>query len=218
MNVILFGATGMVGRSVLRECLRDDGVGSVLAVGRSATAVTHPKMRQLIQGDLFDFTATSPADLRGHDACSSASACPGREWRSPITRRLTFDLTLGWARILARLNPSLTFIYVSGAGTGGNAMWARVKGRTEDALLALLPSAYMFRLALLLPMNGEVSKTRWTRITYRFLRPLLPVWRAMSPGTVITSEELGRAMLNVARQGAASRILESRELIALGAE
>ena len=111
----------------------------------------------------------------------------------------------------------MTFVYVSGAGTGGKAMWAQVKGRTEDALLALFPSAYMVRLAALRAMNGEVSKTRWTRIGYAVFRPFLPLIRAIAPQAVITTEELGRAMIRAARQGAPKRVLESRDLRALGA-
>jgi len=96
-------------------------------------------------------------------------------------------------------------------------MWAQVKGRTEDALLALFPKAYMFRLAMLRPMNREVSKTRWTRLSYAVFRPLLPLIRAIAPGAVITSEELGRAMIRAAREGAPKRVLENRDLRALGA-
>jgi hypothetical protein len=131
--------------------------------------------------------------------------------------RLTYDLTLGWAHVLARINPQMTFVYVSGAGTGGKSMWAQVKGRTENALLALFPNAYMFRLAMLRPMNREVSRTRWTRVSYVVFRPLLPLLRALWPGGVITTEELGRAMLRVAREGAPTRVLENREMRALGA-
>jgi len=123
--------------------------------------------------------------------------------------RMTFDLTLGWARVLARIHPEMTFIYVSGAGTGGKAMWAQVKGRTEEALPALFPSASMFRLAMLMPMNHEVSKTRWTRVSYLIFRPLLPLIRAVAPGLVITTEELGRAMIRAAREGAPKRVLET---------
>lgn len=132
--------------------------------------------------------------------------------------RQTFDLTLGWARLLAEINPAMTFIYVSGAGTGGRSMWAQVKGRTESALLALFPSAYMFRLGALRPMHGEVSKTRWTRIAYAVFRPLFPLVQAIAPGAVINSDELGRAMIRVAREGAPKRVLENSDLRALGAQ
>ena len=109
----------------------------------------------------------------------------------------------------------MTFVYISGAGTGGKAMWAQVKGRTENALLALFPSAYMFRIGALRAMHGEVSKTRWTRIIYAVFRPFWPLVRVIAPGTMITTEELGRAMIRIAREGADKRVLENRDLIAL---
>ncbi len=216
MKVILFGATGMVGQGVLRECLRDDGVERVLAVGRSSTGQTHPKLRVLLRKDLFDFGAAG-AELQGYDACFFCLGVSSAGMSEADYTRLTFDLTLGWARVLARINPAMTFVYVSGAGTGGKAMWAQVKGRTENALLALFPSAYMVRLSALRPMHGEVSKTRWTRIGYAVLRPILPLLRAVAPGAVITTEELGRAMIRAARQGAPKRVLDTRDLRALAA-
>lgn len=216
MKVILFGATGMVGQAVLRECLRDDRVTGVLAVGRSSCGQTHPKLRELIRGDLFDFDGAA-AELQGYDACLFCLGVSAAGMSEADYTRLTFDLTLGWARALARLNPSLTFLYVSGAGTGGRAMWAQVKKRTEDALLALFPSAYMVRLAILRPMHGEISKTRWTRISYALFRPILPLLRAIAPGAVISTEELGRAMVRVAREGAPKPVLEMSDLRALAA-
>src|SRR5467141_2796318 len=215
MNVILFGATGMVGQGVLRECLRDDGVERVLAVGRSSTGRTHPKLRQLVRKDLFDFGAAG-ANLQGYDACFFCLGVSSAGMSEADYTRLTFDLTVGWAKVLARNNPAMTFIYVSGAGTGGKAMWAQVKGRTENALLSLFPHSYMFRLAALRPMHREVSKTRWTRISYALFHPLLPLVRAIAPGTVVTTEELGRAMIRGACEGAPKRVLENRDLRALG--
>ncbi|MCM3873923.1 MAG: hypothetical protein ND895_24810 [Pyrinomonadaceae bacterium] len=215
MKVILFGATGMVGQGVLRECLLDDSIDSVLAIGRSSTNHTHPKLSELLLEDLFDFNITTEK-LQGYDAsffCLGVSAAGMSE---VDYTRLTFDLTMGWAHVLAGINPTMTFIYVSGAGTGGKSMWAQVKKRTEDALLALFPNAYMFRLAALRPMHGEVSKTRWTRISYAVFRPLLPLVRAIFPRAVITTEELGRAMIRTVRQGAPKRVLENRDLRALG--
>ncbi len=215
MKVILFGATGMVGQGVLRECLLDGGVEVVLAIGRSSTGQTHPKLRELIRKDLFDF-GTAGADLQGCDACFFCLGVSSAGMSEADYTRFTFDLTLGWAQVLARINPAMTFVYVSGAGTGGKAMWAQVKGRTENALLALFPSAYMVRLGALRPMHGEVPKTRWTRIGYAVLRPLLPLVQAIAPGAVTTTEELGRAMIRAARQGAPKRVLETRDLRALG--
>jgi len=205
----------MVGQAVLRECLRDDGVESVLTIGRSASSRTHQKLRDLVLPDLFEFNA-SGEDLQGYDACFFCLGVSAAGLSEPEYTRLTFDLTVGWAQVLAQLNSTMTFIYVSGAGTGGSAMWAKVKRRTEDALLKLFPKAYMFRLAVLQPMNREISKTRWTRISYAIFRPLLPLVRVIAPGAVITTEELGRAMIHVARNGAPKRILENRDLRTLG--
>src|SRR5260370_840695 len=173
MKVILFGATGMVGQGVLRECLRDDGVERVLAVGRSSTGQTHPKLRELVRKDLFDFGADA-ADLQGYDACFFCLGVSSAGMGEADYTRQTFDLTMGWAHTLAGINPAMTFVYVSGAGTGGKAMWAQVKGRTEDALLALFPSSYMVRLGALRAMHAEVSKTRWPR-------PASPVLRTSPP-------------------------------------
>ena len=216
MKVILFGATGMVGQGVLRECLRDDGVTGVLAISRNSIGQTHPKLHELIRKDMFDFSAVD-GELRGYDACFFCLGVSAAGMNEPDYTRLTYDLTLGWARVLARMNPAMTFIYVSGGGTGGKAMWAQVKGRTEEALLALFPSAYMFRLGALRAMHGEVSKTRWTRIAYTVFRPLWPLLRMLAPGAMITTEELGRAMIRVAGHGGPMRVLENRDLRALGA-
>jgi len=206
----------MVGQGVLRECLRDDSVEGVLAIGRSSAGRHHPKLREIVLRDMFDFGAAG-ADLQGYDACFFCLGVSSAGMSEADYTRLTYDLTLGWAKELARVNPALTFVYVSGMGTNGKAMWAQVKGRTEQALLALFPSAYMVRLGMLRPVHGEVSKTRWTRIAYAVLWPLLPLVRLIAPGMVITTEELGRAMIRVARDGAPGRVLEMRDLRALGA-
>jgi len=205
MKVLLFGATGMVGQAVLRECLRDDGIERVLAVGRSATGIVHPKLRE---------AGLDTTDLRGYDACFFCLGVSSAGMSEAEYTRLTYDLTMSWAD---RMDPSIAFLYVSGAGTGGKAMWAQVKKRTEDALLARFPRAVMIRLAMLWPKHGERSKTRWTRISYIVFRPLLPLLRAVAPGAVITTEELGRAMIRAARDGGPKRILESRDLRELGA-
>jgi len=205
----------MVGQGVLRECLNDDAIDQVLSISRNSTGATNPKLRELLLKDMFDFKGVI-GEVKGYDACFFCLGVSAVGMSEADYARLTFDLTLGWARILAEVNPAMTFIYVSGRGTDREAMWAQVKKRTEEALLALFPNAYMFRLAVLRPMHGEVSKTQWTRISYALFRPLLPLVRAISPGAVITSEELGRAMINVARHGAPKRVLENSDLIALG--
>lgn len=217
MKVVMFGGTGMVGQGVLRECLLDPEVETVVAVGRRPTGRKDPKLLEVVRENLFDFEA-SGEEFRSLDACFFCLGVSSAGMGETEYTRLTHDLTLGWAQALAAVNPAMTFIYVSGAGTGGKAMWAQVKKRTEDELLALFPSAYMIRLSVLRPMHGEISKTRWTRIAYVLFRPLLPLIRAVAPSAVITTEELGRAMIRLAREGASKRILEPQDLIALGAE
>ena len=184
-------------------------------MGRSSTGRRHPKLRELVRKDMFDVGAAG-ANLEAYDACFFCLGVSSAGMSEADYTRQTFDLTLGWARALAAINPAMTFVYVSGAGTGGKAMWAQVKGRTEDALLALFPSAYMVRLGALRAMHGESPKTRWTRIAYAVFRPFLPLVEAIAPGTVISTEQLGRAMIRAARQGAPKRVLEGRDLRALG--
>jgi nucleoside-diphosphate-sugar epimerase len=186
MKVILFGATGMVGQGVLRECLLDNNVEAVIAVGRKPSGQTHSKLRELIRNDLFDVSAVR-MELQGYDACFFCLGVSVAGMNEADYTRVTYQLTLAWARALAD-NPAMTFVYVSGSGTGGKAMWAQVKKRTQDALLALFPSAYMFRLAVLRAMHGEVSKTRWTKISYRIFRPLWPLFSLIAPGMMITTE------------------------------
>lgn len=214
MKVILFGATGMVGQGVLRECLLDNNVEAVIAIGRKLSGQTHSKLRELIRNDLFDVSGVR-MELQGYDACFFCLGVSVAGMNEADYTRVTYQLTLAWARALAEINPGMTFVYVSGSGTGGKAMWAQVKKRTEDALLALFPSAYMFRLAVLRAMHGEVSKTRWTKISYSIFRPLWPLVSLIAPGMMITTEQLGRAMIRVARDGAPKHVLENRDLLAL---
>ena len=205
----------MVGQGVLRECLRDDRVERVLVIGRSTSDLSHPKLQEWIKRDMFDFSGDMDA-LAGYDTCLFCLGVSSLGMKEPEYTRLTYDLTMGWARLLAKANSKMAFEYVSGAGTGGTAMWAQVKGRTENELMALFPSAYMIRLGALVPTHGERSKTRWTRLSYMLLRPLVPIARALVPGMFITTKELGRAMLRAARERGSKHVLEMGDLRALG--
>ena len=215
MKVILFGATGMVGKSVLRQCLLDPDVESVLSIGRRPPDVSHPKLRHLVRSDMFDFNVDA-ADLQGYDTCFFCLGVSSVRMSETEYTHLTYDLTMGWANTLARINPEIRFLYVSGMGTGGKAMWARVKGRTENDLIALFPRAIMIRLGALRPMHGERSKAPGGGILLTMLSPLWPVLQWLWPNSVITSEELGRAMILAARAGNPKRVLESADLVALG--
>jgi uncharacterized protein YbjT (DUF2867 family) len=215
MKVIFFGATGMVGKGVLRQCLLDPDVESVLSIGRKASGLSHPKLRDLVRADMFEFTVNA-AELSGYDACFFCLGVSSLGMSESEYTHLTHDLTLGWAHVLARENPQTKFLYVSGMGTGGKAMWARVKGRTERDLLALFPAAIMIRLGALRPMHGERSKAPGGGVLLAVLSPIWPVLQWLWPNAVITTEELGRAMLLAVRSGTAKRVLESADLVALG--
>ena len=216
MKVILLGATGMVGQGALRECLLDSGVDNVLAIGRTPAGVEHPKLRDIVRADLFDLNPIV-AELSGYDACLFCLGVSSVGMSEADYTHLTYDLTMGWARVLARANPGMRFLYVSGRGTGGKSMWARVKGRTENDLLALLPAALMIRLGALRPMHGERSKAPGGGVLLTVLAPLWPIFQWLWPNAVITTEELGRAMILAARNGGGTkRVLESGDLVALG--
>jgi uncharacterized protein YbjT (DUF2867 family) len=217
--VILFGATGMVGQGVLRESLLDPNVDAVLSIGRSATGRQDAKLREIVQSDLLKLSAFE-VQLTAYDACFFCLGVSSAGMAEPAYRRVTFDLTLAVAQTLARLNPTMTFIYVSGAGTDssgkGRVMWARVKGQTENALMRLpFNAAVMFRPAAIVPLHGVTSKTRWYRALYALTRPLWPALQAAFPQYVTTTEQVGRAMLRVAREGAPKPILETRDINAL---
>jgi uncharacterized protein YbjT (DUF2867 family) len=215
MKVILFGATGMVGKSVLRQCLLDPDVESVLSIGRSRSGLAHPKLRELVRPDMFDFAVTGD-ELDGYDACFFCLGVSSMRMSEAEYTHFTYELTMGWAHALARVNPAMRFLYVSGMGTGGKAMWARVKGRTEKELLALFPEAIMIRLGALRPMHGERSKAPGGGVLLTILSPLWPILQWLWPNGVITSEELGRAMILAARNGSSKPVLESVDLVALG--
>ena len=219
MKVILFGGSGMVGAGVLNECLRDDRVGKVIAVVRSPLGQSHPKLREVVRRDFFDFH-DARADFRGADACFFCLGVTAVGKSEEEYHRLTFDITLAAARTLAELNPGMTFCYVSGQGTDsserGRVMWARVKGKTENALLALPLKAYMFRPGYIQPLGGIQSKTRVYRVFYQVMAPLYPVLKRLTPNMVTTNEAVGRAMIRVAQEGYSSRVLEVRDINKVG--
>jgi uncharacterized protein YbjT (DUF2867 family) len=216
MNVIIFGATGMVGQGVLRECLLDPDVNQVLTIVRSPTGQQHAKLRELVRTDLFDYSNIE-ADITGFDACFFCLGVTSAGMTEEQYTRVTHDLTLAAATTLARLNPAMTFIYVSGSGTDGTergrSMWARVKGKTENDILKLpFKAAYMFRIGFVQPLHGIVSKTKLYRIFYSVLQPILPLMQKAFPSQIGTTEQVGRAMLLVAKHGFPRPVLESKDI------
>jgi uncharacterized protein YbjT (DUF2867 family) len=216
MNVILFGATGMVGQGVLRECLLAFDVERVLSIVRSAGGQQHAKLREIVPVDFYDLSSIA-SELSGYDACFFTLGVTSAGMSEQQYSHVTYDLTLAAAQVLARLNPEMTFIYVSGAGTdsteSGRSKWARVKGKTENALLRLpFKAAYMFRPGFIQPLHGIRSKTKSYQIFYSITTPIFPLLKALFPRHIVTTEGMGRAMLNVARNGFPRPVLEASDI------
>jgi uncharacterized protein YbjT (DUF2867 family) len=219
MNVLILGATGMVGQGVMRECLLDDGVARVVTLGRHATGNAHPKVREIVHADLFHLQPIEQ-ELSGLDACFYCLGATAAGKSEGEYAHINHDMTLAVAETLARIDPDMTFEYVSGKGTDsterGRTMWARVKGRTENALLRLpFKAAYMLRPGIILPMHGIKSKTTLYRVGYTLMTPLYPALRAFFPRSITTTEHLGRVMLRLARSGYSKPVLESADIALL---
>jgi len=216
INVLVFGASGMVGQGVLRECLADPRVGTLTTIGRNGSGPHHPKISEIIHADLLNYAAIE-SQLKDFDACLFCLGVSSAGLTEDDYRRVTYDLTLAAARTLAGLNPQMTFIYVSGAGTdssgAGRVMWARIKGETENALLGLpFKASYMLRPGIIRPLGGIKSKTRSYRLFYAAFAPLLPLLHAALPNQIMSTKQVGLAMLYLATHGYPKAVLESRDI------
>jgi hypothetical protein len=214
INAIITGATGMVGEGVLLECLDHSGIERILVLNRKPLGLTHPKLREIIVKDFFALELIAK-DLTGYNACffclgvSSVGISREEYWH------ISFDLTLNVAQTLARLNPDMTFCYVTGAGTDssekGRVAWARVKGATENALLRLFKNAYMFRPGFMKTTPGQKNIKSW----YKYIAWLYPIGRKLYPAGFCTLREVGQAMINVVLKGYPKAILEVPDIVAL---
>jgi uncharacterized protein YbjT (DUF2867 family) len=216
VNVLLLGATGMVGQAALRECLIDPEVDRVTTLGRSGPAQRNEKLRELIHGNLLDLRPIE-SQLSGFDACIYCLGVSAVGLSEEEYTRVTYAMAMSVAQTLVKLNPRMTFVFVSGGGADsserGRVMWARVKGRTENALMRLpFKAVYVFRPGIILPLHGIKSRTRSYNIIYSVLRPLNPVLRAIAPRWVTTTEQLGRALIKVAKHGFDKRIIEAGDI------
>ncbi len=206
----------------MRECLLDPDVERVLAIVRSATGQTHEKLHELQHENFLDFSALA-GQLSGYDACFFCLGVSSAGMAERDYRRVTYDVTLAAAQTLLENNPAMTFIYVSGGSTDsteqGRTMWARVKGETENALLRLpFRAKHMFRPAFIQPLHGITSRTKLYRMLYAVVGPLYPLWKALFPKYVTTTEQVGRAMLEVAKEGAPKPVLENEDINAIAAK
>lgn len=219
MNVLILGATGMLGHGVLQECLVADDVQQVITLGRTSVAVQHAKLVDLVQPNLFDLAAIE-SRLSTVDACFFCLGVSVYGMSERDYHHLTYELTLSVANHLSQLNPNMTFVYVSGEGTDsteqGKSMWARVKGQTENALMRLpFKAVYLFRPGIIQPVHGVHSKTRLYRLFYKLTQPVLPVLRRLFPNTILTTQVIGQAMLNATRQGLGKQVFNSKAINAL---
>jgi uncharacterized protein YbjT (DUF2867 family) len=209
----------MVGGGVLLECLEDDAVESVLAVGRSSCGVEHPKLRELVHPDLFDLEAVAD-QLRGHDACFYCLGVSSAGMSEEDYRRVTLDLTVAVLDVVVRESPEVNICFLSGQGTDssehGRAMWARVKGAAENYVLGLPTESWMFRPGFIQPMKGVRSQTALYKVLYALSAPVTPLLRRLFPRFVTTTVAVGRAMIAAAREGYPERILETRDINEIG--
>jgi uncharacterized protein YbjT (DUF2867 family) len=214
IKTIITGATGMVGEGVLLECLENPAVEQVLVINRKPGGRSHPKLREIIHADFFDL-APIEAQLAGYDACFFCLGVSSVGMDREEYKRITYDLTLNFAQVLAKLNPETAFCYVTGAGTDssekGRVAWARVKGATENALLQLFKRACMFRPGAMKAMPGQKNLPAF----YKYLGWLYPIGRALYPAGFCTLQEVGRAMINAASEGSPKRILEVKDIVEL---
>lgn len=216
MKAILFGATGMIGSGVLIELLEDETVEQVLVLGRSSCGQSHLRLKEILMPDLFDYS-TIQVELQGYDTCFFCLGISSAGMSESDYTRITFDLTIAAAEAVLAANPNLTFCFVSGMGTdsseNGRAMWARVKGRAENALLKMpFAGAYMFRPGFIQPLKGVRSKTAIYQTMYTILKPIIPLLRRLFPQAITTTEAMGRAMINVAVKGYSKPVLEMKDI------
>jgi NAD dependent epimerase/dehydratase family len=214
INAIITGATGMVGEGVLLECLDHPDVERVLVINRKPGGVSHPKLKEIIHGDFFDL-APIASQLAGYNACYFCLGISSVGITAEQYRRTTYDLTMNVAHTLAKLNPDLTFCYVTGKSTDstgqGKMEWARIKGETENALLQLFRNAYMFRPGAMKASPGQKN----LKTLYKSLAWIYPIGRALYPAGFCTLREVALAMINASRKGYVKRVLEVKDIVEL---
>jgi len=218
-RVIITGATGMVGKGVLLECLDHNSINEVLVLGRSPLNIKHPKLKELIHADFTDFTIISN-QLSGYDACFFCLGISAAGMKEDEYKRVTYDFTLSLAKTLYKINPEMTFTYVSGEGTDstekGSSMWARVKGKTENDLLKLgFKQAFMFRPGAIIPLRGIKSKTKGYQFMYDYFMWMVKLIKFIAPNSVINTTQVGLAMINSMLKGYNKNILHAKDIIIL---
>ncbi len=213
IKVIVTGATGMVGEGVMMECLSNPAVEQVLIINRRPAEVSHPKLKEIVHANMADISSLKD-QVKGYDACYFCLGVSSVGMNEEEYTKLTYDLTLGFARTLAEVNPQMTFCYVSGASTDsteqGRSMWARIKGRTENAIIRLYPNGYAFRPGIMKPTPGQKRVLKlWTWLGWMY-----PIIKGISPNSACTIQEVGQAMTGVTLNGYEKKVLEVRDILA----
>jgi uncharacterized protein YbjT (DUF2867 family) len=214
IKAIITGATGMVGEGVLLECLSHPDVERILVINRKPGGVSHPKLREIIHADFFNL-APIESQLVGYNACFFCLGISSIGMSEADYKHVTYDLTLNVGQLLAKLNPDLTFCYVTGAGTDsseqGRVAWARVKGATENALMRLFKHAYMFRPAFMKATPGQKNIKSY----YKLFAWIYPIGRTLYPAGFCTLQEVGLAMINSVSRGYPKQILDVEDIAKL---
>ena len=217
IKAIITGATGMVGEGVLHECLLDPQIESVLVINRKPCGVQHAKLKEIIHKDFFDFSAIE-SQLGGYDACFFCLGVSSIGMKEPEYYKMTYTLTMHVAETLSKLNPDMTFSYITGAGTDstekGSSMWARVKGKTENDLMKLpFKRVYAFRPGYMHPTPGLKNVNSFAK----YVSWLYPIARVITPNFVSTLAQMGKAMVNSVKYGYEKQVLEVKDINALAA-
>jgi hypothetical protein len=218
-KVIITGATGMVGKGILLECLDHEAISEVLVIGRNSIELKHPKLKELIHKDFADFSEVKN-QLKGYDACFFSLGISAAGLTEEQYTRITYTFTLSLAKTLKELNPKMTFNYVSGQGTDstekGRMMWGRVKGKTENDLLKMgFKEAYMFRPGAIIPLRGIKSRTKSYQFMYNYFMWLVKGIKAISPNSVVSTTQIGLAMINSMLKGYDKKVLTPKDIIVL---
>ena len=222
MKAIVFGASGMVGQSVLRECIMNPAVSHVTAPGRSPIPFINPKFANITHNDFMNYAAVAKR-LKGLDVCFYCLGVASAGLSEAEYQKITCDYTLAAAKTLLKINPKITFVFISGTGADstekGRVMWARIKGKTENELFKMkFKKVYALRPAFIQPMDGIKSRTRLYRWLYILFWPLMPLIKLLAPKSVITTRALGKLMIRIAGEGAPKRLLESADMVTLARE
>ena len=217
LKVVITGATGMVGKAVLIECLESEKVEQVLIVNRNPVDMSHPKLKEILHKDFSNFEAVKE-QLAGYDACFYCMGVSAFRMSEKDYSRITYDFTMAFAKVFKEVSPNAVFNYVSGTGTDssekGRIMWARVKGKLENAIFNLgFKDAYAFRPGAIYPNKGVKSKTKLYDFVYAIFTPLYPLLKRLTP--IVESDQLGRAMINSVLYPQTNKFLENKDLIAL---